>query len=42
MLKEEPAASEMEKPASLVVDGGNNVFDETRKFEITKENSLQW
>lgn len=40
VLKEEPAASEMEKPASLVVDGGNNVFDETRKFEITKENSL--
>ncbi len=40
VLKEEPEPSEKEKPSHLVVDGGNNVFDETRKFDIVKENNI--
>ena len=41
VLKDEPASSDApEKPTSLVVDGANNVFDETAKFETQKVNSL--
>ena len=41
VLKEEPSASkDAAKPTSLVVDGANNVFDETAKFDTQKVNSL--
>ena len=40
VLKGEQESSERQKPSHLIVDGGNNVFDETRKFDTVKENSI--
>ena len=41
VLNEEPPLEEAEKlPTSLVVDGANNAFDETKKYNTVKVNSL--